>query len=83
MKRFPLMVASAAIGLALLAGVTRELPAKSSLAVPPVHGQCMYYWYTCSYDDGSYWSDCTPGGSAGYIPTEVARIICSTYNNAS
>jgi len=80
MKRFPLMVASAAIGLALLAGVTRELVAKPSSPVPPLGGSCLYFLYTCSYENGSYWSDCTPGGSQGWIPTSFARIICATYN---
>jgi hypothetical protein len=83
MKRFPLMVASAVIGLALLAGVTREVAAKSSSAIPPLGGACMYYWYTCSYDDGSYWTNCIPGGGAGWIPTSFAQIICTTYVNAS
>ena len=79
MKRFSLMIASAAIGLALLAGTTRELVAKSSVVIPPAGGSCMYYWYTCSYDDGSYWTDCTPGLPAGMIPTASARMICDTY----
>jgi hypothetical protein len=83
MKRFPLMVASAAIGLALLAGGTRELTAKSSRAIPPISGACMYYWYTCSYPDGSYFTDCTPGGSAGWVPTSFAQIICATYVGAN
>ena len=82
MKRFPLMVASAAIGLALLAGVTRELTAESAAGtVPPLGGSCYYYLYNCSYpDSNAYWSGCEPGYAPGMIGTSSARMICTTFN---
>lgn len=81
MKRFPLMVVSAAIGLALLAGVTRELTARSvGGMVPPLGGSCYYFWYTCSYDTGAYWDGCEPGYSAGMISSATAKAICTTYH---
>jgi hypothetical protein len=81
MKRFSLMVASAAIGFALLAGVTHELTAEVTAAIPP-GGGCYYYLYTCSYDNGSYWSDCTPGLPPGMIPTASAKMLCGTFNQS-
>lgn len=81
MKRFSLMVASAAIGLGLLAGVTHQLAAKAvNTAVPPLGGSCYYFMYNCTYASGAYWSDCEPGGAPGMIGTSFARIICKTYN---
>jgi len=76
------MVASAAIGLALLAGVTRELIASSKVAtvVPPDNVGCYYHLWTCSYDGAAYWSGCNPDFSEGWIPTSQARIICTTYH---
>lgn len=80
MKRFPLMVASAAIGLGLLAGIARELTAQpKNNDVPPSGGSCYYFWYNCSYSSGAYWTDCEPGGSPGMVPTSFARIICKVY----
>jgi hypothetical protein len=80
MKRFPLMVASAAIGLALLAGVTHQLTAEpKTAAVVPSGGSCYYSWYTCSYPDNTYWTGCQPGNSPGMIPTSIASVICGTY----
>jgi len=82
-KRYPLMVASAAIGLALLAGVTRELMASSTDAtvIPPNSTNCYYHLWTCSYDGENYWSGCNPDYPEGWIPTSTARMICSTYHN--
>lgn len=83
MKRFPLMVASAAIGVALLAGITHELAAKDNVPIPPAGGSCYYYLYTCSYGDtGAWWGGCEPGYPAGMIGTSFARIICADYNES-
>jgi len=80
-KRFPLMAASAAIGLALLAGVTHELTADTGDVVPPDNVSCYYHLWTCSYDGDAYWSDCDPSFGEGWIPTSQAKIICVTYHD--
>jgi hypothetical protein len=81
MKRFPLMIASAVIGLALLAGSTHQLTAESSRAAVPPAG-CYYFLYTCSYGGTSaYWSDCDPGYPGGMISSDFAAIICGSYHS--
>lgn len=81
MKRFPLMVASAAIGLALLAGATRELTADTGTTTPPDNVSCYYHLWNCSYDGDGYWSNCNPNYGEGWIPTSQARIICTVYHD--
>jgi hypothetical protein len=82
-KRFPLMVASAAIGLALLVGVTRELTATTvpNAVIPPSGARCYYHLWTCSYTGEAYWSDCSPDYPEGWITTQSAAIICTTYHD--
>ncbi|HEY3933990.1 MAG TPA: hypothetical protein VGL65_05165, partial [Gemmatimonadales bacterium] len=71
MKRFPLMVASGAIGLALLAGVTHKLTASTSVAaqVPGDGVGCYYHLWTCSYDGNGYWDGCDSSYGEGWVPT--------------
>jgi hypothetical protein len=86
MKRFTLMIASAAVGLALLAGATRNVLAESgtggSGALPPDTVNCYYHLWTCSYMGDDYWSDCSPGFDEGWIPTSSAKVICGTYHKS-
>jgi hypothetical protein len=76
------MVASAAIGLALLAGVTREVTASTngSVVVPPDNIRCYYHLWTCSYDGENYWSGCNPAFPEGWITTAEAKLICTVYH---
>jgi hypothetical protein len=79
-KRFPLMVASAAIGLAMLVGVTHELTAVPTTPVLPGDKvPCYHHLWTCSYDGNAYWSGCNPDGEEGWIFTSTAKLICSDY----
>jgi hypothetical protein len=79
MKRFPLMIAFAAIGLAVLAGVGRQLSATEGGTYPPEGDHCYHNAGTCSYlDSMGYWSSCS--GGEGLISTTEAKGICSIYN---
>jgi hypothetical protein len=80
-KRFPLMVASGAIGLALLVGVTHKLTASTETGTPPSDGYCYYHLWNCSYDGTGYWDGCDPNYAEGWIPTSYARAICTTYHD--
>ena len=81
MKRFPLMVASASIGLALLAGATHELTADAGTTQPPDNVSCYYHLWTCSYDGDGHWSGCNPNFGEGWIPTSQAKVICDVYHS--
>ena len=82
MKRFTLMLASGAIGLALLAGATHDAIADTSTTTQPGGGvPCYYNLYTCSYEDSmAYWSGCDPQYSPGMITTTTAKAICTTFH---
>lgn len=82
MKRLPLIVASGTIGLALLAGATRDAVATTTGGIQPADGvPCYYNLYNCSYQDSmAYWSGCDPQYSPGLIPTSTAKVICTTFN---
>ncbi len=79
MKRFPLMIAFGAIGLAVLAGVGRQLSATESNGYPDDNLQCYHNAGTCSYlDSMGYWSGCRAG--EGLMTTNDAKSACAQYN---
>jgi hypothetical protein len=87
MKRLTLIMASAAIGLALLLGATRDAVANTTETGgghgPPDDGiPCYYNLYNCSYQDSmAYWSGCSPGYAPGLITTATAKVICEQYHD--
>lgn len=82
MKRLALIVASGAIGLALLVGVTHEAVATTGGGGQPSDNvPCYYNLYHCSYQDSmAYWSGCDPQYSQGLIPTGTAKVICTVFH---
>jgi hypothetical protein len=81
MSKLPLVAATAALGLAFVAGATNSVTAEASGAVPPSDNvYCYYNLYHCSYDGDMYWSNCDPRFNQGYIGTSVARSICTKFN---
>lgn len=83
MSKLPLIVATAAIGLFLVAGSTRTVTAAQGGPTPPSDGQsCWYHLWHCSYDGSAYWSDCNPNMGQGWIPTSVARQICREFHSS-
>lgn len=84
MSKLPLIAATAALGLAFVAGATTTVTAAdTSGAVPPSDNvYCYYNMYHCSYDGDMYWSQCDPRYHQGYIPTSVASMICRKFNPA-
>jgi hypothetical protein len=77
MKRYTLMIAFGAIGLVLLAASAHRLTAET---VPSGGDGCYYNLWNCSYNGNGYWSGCTPGYPQGWISTETANVICTTYH---
>jgi hypothetical protein len=83
MKRLTLIVASGAIGLALLVGATRDAAATTGGGGGGDGVACYYNLYNCSYQDSmAYWSGCDPQYSPGLIPTATAKVICNTYHSS-
>ncbi|HEX3927821.1 MAG TPA: hypothetical protein VHW65_07475 [Gemmatimonadales bacterium] len=81
--RFPLAVASAAIGLALLGGAVHELRATTTGGgLPSDNVPCAYNMWHCSYDGDAYWDGCDPTYAPGMISTGVAKSICTTYHSS-
>ena len=78
--KYPIGIASAAIGLALLAGAARR--ARADTQIPPDGAQCYYHLWTCSYDGTGYWSGCDPNFSEGWITTRTAEAICTDYHSS-
>ena len=84
MSKLPLIAATATLGLALVAGVTRSVTAETAGTTPPSDNvNCYYKLYHCSYDGSAYWSGCDPRYGEGWIPTSAARSICRTFHPAS
>ncbi|HEY8062178.1 MAG TPA: hypothetical protein VID74_05245 [Gemmatimonadales bacterium] len=82
MKRLTLIIASGAIGLALLLGATHDATATMSNVQPGDGVPCYYNLYYCSYQDSmGYWSGCDPQYAQGLIPTATAKVICATYHD--
>ena len=79
MKRFPLIAATTAVGLALLGGSLHAVRASATSTVPLDGVKCYYKLWHCSYDGPGYWDGCDPNYPEGYITTGMARSICQMY----
>ena len=88
MKRFTLIIASFAIGLALLVGASTRAFASGngtggSGGMPGDGVPCYYNLYTCSYQDSmAYWSGCNPDYGQGLISTANAKAICTAFHSS-
>jgi hypothetical protein len=80
MSKRPLLFGSAVLGLAIIAGAARSATAADQTNIPSDNIHCYYNLYHCSYDGAGYWSGCDPRFNQGWIPTSVAKAICSTYH---
>lgn len=83
MSKQILAAATAAVGLVLLAGVSRTLSAADEDAIPPLTVKCYYDGQTCDYPEERYghWSDCDTTYPHASIFTVTARAICDKYNH--
>lgn len=43
---------------------------------------CAYSMWTCTYNDGSYWSGCDPTYPSGQLWTFMAATRCETWHSA-
>ena len=78
MSKLPLIAATAALGVAFVAGATNSVTAE--MAGPPSDNvYCYFNMYHCSYDGAGYWRGCDPKYHEAYISTSVARAICTEY----
>jgi hypothetical protein len=83
MSKLPLVAITAALGLAFVAGATSSVTAETAGPTPPSDNvYCYFNMYHCSYDSDAYWSGCDPRYNEAYIPTSVARAICTTFHPA-
>jgi hypothetical protein len=83
MSKLPLIAATAVLGLAFVAGATTSVTAEVVGPTPPSDGiSCYYNMWHCSYDGDAYWSGCDPRYGQGWIPTSVARAICTQFHPA-
>ncbi len=82
MSKLPLTLATAALGLAFVAGTTTKVTAEMAGPPPSDNVYCYYNMYHCSYDGDMYWSDCDPTFHQAYVPTSIARSVCRKFNPA-
>lgn len=82
MSKQILAAATAAVGLVLLAGVSRALSAADEGPIPPLTVRCYYNGQTCDYSEERYghWDDCDTTYPHTDIFTVTARSICGKYN---
>lgn len=80
MSKLPLTIATAALGLAFVAGTTTNVTAATAGAPPSDNVYCYYNMYHCSYDGDAYWSGCDSRFHEAYIPTSVARSVCTMFH---
>lgn len=80
MSKRPLLLGSAILGVALIAGATRTAIATDQKDIPSDSMHCYYHLYHCVYDDDGYWSGCDPQYNEGWIATSTAKAICTTYH---
>lgn len=76
---YPRRALAALLSVGFLVG-TQLTPAHAEEAGPGLF--CSYNFYHCTYPDGSYWSDCDPTFTPGYIWTWSAASICKTWTAA-
>jgi hypothetical protein len=80
MPKLPLIAATSALGFACVAAAVTTVKAEMA-DTPPSDGiECYYNMYHCSYYENGYWSGCNPAYGEGFIPTSVARAICTKYH---
>ncbi len=80
MPKFPLLVGTAALGLAFVAGATRTVAATEETTIPSDGINCYYHLWHCVYEDNGYWSGCDERYGEGWIPTGIAKAICREYH---
>jgi hypothetical protein len=83
MSKLPLIAATAALGLAFVAGTTRTVAAGAGPVIPSDNVSCWYKLWSCAYPNGGYWSGCRADLGEGWIPTSNAMMICTQYHSES
>lgn len=80
MSKFTVAVAASVIAAVTIAGAAQQA---SAVPVPDAHMRCYYKDYHCSYPGTAYWSGCNPNYMDGFIRTDIAQAICSTFHEGT
>jgi hypothetical protein len=75
-------ITSAVLSATLLASQSTMLRAESSSESGLPACCCAYSMWTCTYNDGSYWTGCDPTFPSGQLWTLMAWGRCETWHAA-